>query len=93
MGLLKLPRKEDCFVAALLAMTKLLHNDTWFGAIDALFGSVQRRRARRFTNSAGFAFCTRLLLVFVLRKLAGFAEVAYFVAKAQSQTRFSPNNL
>ncbi len=21
--------KEDCFVAALLAMTKLLHNDTW----------------------------------------------------------------
>ena len=45
------------------------------------------------TKAAGFAFCTRLLLVFVLRKLAGFAEVAYFVAKAQSQTRFSPINL
>ena len=38
--------------------------------------------------SAGFALCTKLLLVFAKRKLAGVAEFAYFVAKAQSQTRF-----
>ena len=46
-----------------------------------------------YTQAAGFALCTKLPLVFAKRKLAGFAEFAYSVAKAQSQTRFSPNNL
>ena len=46
-----------------------------------------------YTQTAGFALGTKLSLIFAKRKLAGFAEFAYFVAKAQSQTRFSPINL